>query len=68
MRDIEEERYPREFYWDVFASRTRAVALHLEDDPVFSAFDCPDGSHIDVRDAPAFTSALAQLVRRNLPQ
>ena len=38
-------------------------AIHFEDYPGLSGYDCPDGSHLDVRDARKFTRALVRILR-----
>ena len=62
VRQLEQQAWPREKYWDVLAANTRAEAIHFEDYPSLSKFDCPDGSHLDVRDAAIFTRALAEIL------
>jgi hypothetical protein len=57
-----ERIYPKAEFWDRFAARTRATTVHFLDYPQLSGFDCPDTSHLDMRDAPAFTSALAEIL------
>jgi hypothetical protein len=51
VRQLEDQTWPREKYWDVLAANTQAGAIHFKDYPSLSGFDCPDGSHLDVRDA-----------------
>jgi hypothetical protein len=63
---LEDARYPRKQYWDVFAAQTRAKTIHFRDYPALSQFDCPDGSHLDYRDTQAFTKALAEVVAETL--
>ncbi len=68
-RAVEERRYPRTQYWEWFAGHVelRGSALSVHDDPALDTFRCPDGSHLDPSDAPAFTRELAgALVRRRL--
>lgn len=60
--ELENARYPRRRYWDVFASQTQAKTIHFRDYPALSRFDCPDGSHLDSRDTKAFTIALAEVL------
>jgi hypothetical protein len=56
--------FPRSLYWEPFAAGTSGLTLHCADFPALSQFDCPDTSHLDQRDAPAFTNALLdELVR-----
>ena len=57
--ELEEATWPRVKYWDRFAGMTSAGTLHFADHPELSGFDCPDGSHLDHRDAIAFTRSLA---------
>lgn len=56
--ELEQKYYPRNKYWDQFAKMTSAVCVHFEDVPELSDFDCPDSSHLDLRDAPRFTVEL----------
>ena len=60
--ELEETRYPRQQYWDVFAAEVRARTIHFNDYPSLSQFECPDGSHLDYRDTAAFTKALAEVL------
>ncbi len=59
----DEQHYPRAAYWDAWAARTAAVAIHFRDVPALDAFDLPDTSHVDVKDTAAFTRALVQTLR-----
>jgi hypothetical protein len=58
----EEQTFPKQEYWDAFAARTSALCLHFRDLPALAGFDCPDTSHLDRRDAPRFTAALAKVL------
>ncbi len=62
IREIEEERYPRAVYWDVLADRFPGKTFHSDDFPALARFDCPDESHIEFRDTPAFTTQLASVL------
>ncbi|HEY1557151.1 MAG TPA: hypothetical protein VGF94_20085 [Kofleriaceae bacterium] len=53
---------PKVRYWDRFAARTHALAIHFADYPELRAFACPDTSHLDSKDAPAFTRALVAIL------
>jgi hypothetical protein len=61
--DADERMFPKAQFWDQLAARTHAIAIHFKDDPTLASFDCPDTSHLDMRDAPAFTRALLQVLR-----
>jgi hypothetical protein len=65
IREIEDERFPRARYWDVLVARTKAVTIHYADYPSMQ-FTCPEGSHLDLRDSPAFTRALVDVLRQKL--
>jgi hypothetical protein len=66
-RVLDERYYPRREYWDRFAARTPALAIHFDDVPALSRFELPDTSHLDSRDTPAFTEALIEeLARRGV--
>lgn len=60
--ELEEQRYPRKDYWDVFAAESQAVTIHFKDYPTLAHFNCPDGSHLDYRDAVPFTKALVEIL------
>lgn len=50
--------YPKAQFWDRFARITRARTIHFKDYPALANVDCPDTSHIDSKDGPAFTRGL----------
>jgi hypothetical protein len=58
-----DERYPRAQYWDAFAARTHAITIHARDIPAMAALECPDEMHLDGKDQPVFTRALAGALR-----
>lgn len=66
--EINERGYPRKEFWDVFASRTSAKTIHFKDYSTLSKFKCPDGSHLDSNDAPAFTEALIEILKKDLQE
>jgi hypothetical protein len=59
---LEQRTWPRERYWDRFAVATSARSIHFADYPLLSGYDCPDGSHLDRRDAVPFTRALVEVL------
>lgn len=61
VREIDESRWPRAMGWDRFAASTRAPTIHFMDYPELQ-FELPDGSHLDVKDKVAFTTALSKIV------
>jgi hypothetical protein len=61
--DADERMFPKALFWDQLAARTHAVAIHFKDDAELASFQCPDTSHLDARDAPAFTRALLRILR-----
>ncbi len=65
-RQVENTEFPRAGEWDALANRTRAIAIHFEDYSELARYSCPDGSHLDYRDAPPFTRSVAALVKDKL--
>jgi hypothetical protein len=57
--EFDQNRYPKDKYWDKIQPITGASVIHFLDVPSLSNFDCPDTSHLDARDAPVFTQRLA---------
>jgi hypothetical protein len=66
VREIEERRYPPASYWDAVVSAAIAPTLDLRDDARIGALALPDGSHVDQRDAPAFTRLFVSRLRELL--
>lgn len=60
--ELDDLMFPKNEYWDAFAAETSALCIHFKDVPELSAFDCPDTSHLDRRDAPRFTLAFANVM------
>lgn len=60
---MDEIAFPRSGFWDRFAAETGAEALHFRDVPEMRDLGCPDTSHLDASDAPAFSRALADQIR-----
>lgn len=50
--------FPRALYWDPIVSRTDAATIHFKDIEGMRSLQCPDTSHLDVRDTETFTKAL----------
>lgn len=61
--EADERMFPKARFWDQLAARTHAVAIHFKDDAELASFQCPDTSHLDAKDAPAFTRALLRVLR-----
>ena len=66
IRKYEQERFPREKYWDVFITRVSAVCIHADDYPELSKYDCPDESHLDGKDTGPFTKSLIAIAKPKL--
>jgi hypothetical protein len=62
--DLEQEVWPRERYWDVFARTQCSPTLSFNDFPELAGFRCPDGSHIDARDVKRYSVAFADVLHR----
>jgi hypothetical protein len=61
-RELEERYYPRSEYWDRLVDGSGVRAILAYDHAELTEFSCADGSHLDYRDVPAFTRALARRV------
>lgn len=59
-----EKAYPKASYWDEFARRTHFRTVHFKDYTDLQ-IECADYSHLDMRDAPRFTRALAKILFEN---
>jgi len=62
IEGVEEKGFPSARFWEPLLAQSRALALSAEQIGSLSEFVCPDGSHIDVHDAPRFTRALAEVL------
>ena len=58
IHEIDEKRYPRANFLDIFEKEAGVSVLSSVDDPALRSFACPDGSHLDLRDRQKFTAAL----------
>jgi hypothetical protein len=65
---MEEERQPREKYWDVLAAGTSAIMIHFADYPELASVECLEGSHLDYRDAERFTRSFVTILKEQLRQ
>lgn len=64
---IDEKYFPRNIYWDPFIPLTSAKVIHFKDIDGINKMQCPDTSHLDMRDTPEFTMLLVnELVRNSL--
>lgn len=59
-RQIDERVFPRNQYWDRFTAASPSPVLSARDVPSLASTPLPDDSHIDYRDKPAYTRALAE--------
>ncbi len=64
VREIEARRYPREKFWDRFVAESGLPGIHSRHETDLRGYDCPDGSHLDVRDRGRYTAALADAMKR----
>lgn len=65
-REEEEHRFPRAAFWDKFASTVDAPSIHFADYPGLAGFVCHDGSHLTVRETPAFTQRFVNILKEKL--
>lgn len=65
VRMIDDRHYPRQLFWDRFASIANAPSLHFEDVAALRELFCPDGSHLDYRQSAHFTTELTRALGLN---
>lgn len=59
----EKKGFPRENYWDKLLSITGTDGIHYTDYPVIAGFNCPEESHLNLRDAAIFTKELVRILK-----
>jgi hypothetical protein len=65
-RDAEERRFPRAEFWEKFVSAIDAPSIHFADYPELAGFTCHDGSHLTIRETPAFTGQFVRILKTKL--
>ena len=65
-RQYDQEAYPRPDYWDRITPATGVLTIHFSDYEGLRNISCPEGSHIDSKDAPAYTKQLAHALKNKL--
>jgi hypothetical protein len=58
--------FPRAEYWDKLVRQTGALTVCFSDYPALAGFHCPEGSHLDYRDARVFTQFFAPILHAKL--
>lgn len=68
LRQVYDDAYPKEQYWDVFMAQLPAQALQASEIPAMDSIPLPDGSHMHASDKPDYSKLLldALLERRIL--
>ncbi|HHO49345.1 MAG TPA: hypothetical protein ENK18_00360 [Deltaproteobacteria bacterium] len=64
LRALEDARAPRDRFWDRFAERSPAPAVHLDD--LGGSYHLPDDSHVDRADRAGLTDVVIRLVADHL--
>jgi hypothetical protein len=62
VRQLENQTWPREKYWDILASNTRLKAIHFEDYPLLSNLTALMGPIWMCVMQPIFTRSLAEIL------
>jgi len=60
IENYEQKKYPRELFWDPMISIAGVNGIRAADEPTLRTFNCPDGSHLDMRDRTEFTKRLVK--------
>ncbi|MDZ8117740.1 hypothetical protein [Pontiella agarivorans] len=63
--EVECREYPKEKYWAAFKQRFGDRAIHFTDleTAMGTPFECPDGSHLDYRDAERISKELGRWIK-----
>ena len=56
--ELQNRQYPRKRFWDTLPPLLDVPMIHFQDSSELSQYDCPDLSHLNGTDVPAFTAAL----------
>ncbi len=64
VRELEDQLFPRERYWDRLLAEVGAPGIYFDEVPGAKGIECPDASHLDVRDATRFSESLGQLLHQ----
>lgn len=59
---VDEQFFPRTAYWDSLIPLTGAEIVHFKDIETINKLQCPDTSHLDVRDTVIFTELLFKMI------
>ena len=51
----------------MLAATTKASTINFADYRELSGYTCPEGSHLDSKDSPVFTRALARIIQAKVP-
>lgn len=61
--ELDEEKFPRDQYWNDMANRVSGLWVHFQDIPGINRIGLPDTSHIDKRDKAEFTRLIISKLR-----
>jgi len=54
--------FPREKYWDRLLAETQCTGIHFMDYPAIAHFNCPEFSHLQLKDAVTFTKEFIKIL------
>ncbi|HXV73249.1 MAG TPA: hypothetical protein VD713_00825, partial [Sphingomonadales bacterium] len=66
FREIEDQGFPREKYWDRLLAETGSVGVHFEDQPETNGYSVPEWSHLRKDEAIDFTAHVIRLLDEKL--
>lgn len=64
MAEGENQKYPRNKYWDVLLKHTNTHGIHYKDYPQTASLICPEWSHLAPKDAILYTEHLVKLLHQ----
>lgn len=59
---LENGRFPRPEFWDPLIKVRKLTAIHFAEYDTLKDFTCPDGTHLDYREAAPFTAAVTEIM------
>jgi len=66
VRELENKYAPRQGFWDQILQVSGAPGIHFEDHPSLAHFECPEWSHLTVKDSVKFTKNLMPILKKVL--
>ncbi|KIC94202.1 hypothetical protein [Flavihumibacter solisilvae] len=63
LAEAEEKKYPRNAYWDKLLAHVKTEGIHYRDYASTKNLECPEWSHLAIKDAVIYTHELISILR-----